>query len=559
MRKSKLSYCWHAMAASYDSAVEVYRQMREWNLAGLLVMEAGEEASKHKDQRPDAIIIHRLYGPHGDASADEMAHYRQYYNGHPADDPTGVRGYMDYNHRYVRRPDVVLQIMNESGVRPANTEVAMEAARYAEMTGVPIAVNFDGLGGPDDSEVAEIARFILYAAEINRRIGYNLIYVMFHEYYAGHDPRFDGMKDGRYQNHDPLQHNGNDPTNMLQYNNWYIGRFARIMYIMEKQYGLPVEDFPQVIIGEHGPDDLDSRYKGWRPDPYDPAGPSLTEEEYGTHLIWMQNNVYDPVDTANPYYRYAQRVALLTIFSYNNSGGWHTFDVWQSHFNGHAYGETAWRLFDMLENFAMRKMGEDDVSVIPDIPPKETDVLVHATGAYTNVRTGPATTYEIAGEIFTDAVPAVFIGHTVDAAGHYWFNYNQLYDLKQDAYLDDVWIRSDVHNWEIEEVPVPEPPTENGYVTQEQFEQLSLTVIGLRTDVLDLKMRLTSVEEILHNTVFNSVTYEEVKELLQPVYNTFAVVSEAYAAFVPPSEAIPESTAEGQEGEYLDSIDHHVV
>jgi len=516
--QSKLSYCWHAMAARADSTAEIYRQMRDWRLSGLLVMEAGEEASKHKDQRPDAHIVHRLVGPHGDANDEHIKNYRQYYGGDKKNDPTGVRGYMDYSHRYIRRNDVILQIMNESGVRVGNTAVAVEAAIYADLTNTPIAVNFDGMGGPGGPELAVMWPFIQKAIEINKRRGENLIYIMFHEYYANHDPRFEGMRDGRYQNHDPLSHNGDDPSNMTQYNNWFIGRYARVMYRYWKEWGVALEDFPQIIIGEHGPDDLISQYKGWRPDPYDPSGSSLSQQEYGDHLLWMQDNVYDPIDSSNPYYEYAKKVVLLTIFSYNNSGGWHTFDLWASHFNGHPYGDTAWDLFNILGNFAARKMGEVEMPAMPEI---QQDVLVRAAEGVTNVRTGAGTQYSIAGQIHQDAVPATFIGHSVEPDG-IWFAYNDLYDIAQDVYLDAVWVREDVHLWEVEDIT--EPPTEE-YVTFEMFEE---AVSSLQQQIVLLNGAVTSLQAQISE--INGVTIEQVEAMLIPIYDTFGYVSGAYGA-----------------------------
>ena len=410
MPSTKLFWNWHAMGSNHAGAERLRAQWLSWQPFCVLVMEAGAEADKLQAARPDALVVHRMIGVHGDANDKHMAAWG------------GAAAYIDHNmaHTFSDRR-VIMQFMNEAGVRAGNVVCALEAVNHAHNRNQPIAVNLDGLGGPADSEVEIMRPLIARMLEINAERGKDFCYIMHHEYYPNHDPQFHGQRYDHNTHETYLMHldpmyiaPGLKKSVILNYANWYVGTYARMIYLFRELYNM---DYPPIIIGEFGPDDLISKYKGWRRDPFadDVHQSILTEEQYASHLLWLMRNVYHPTDPASPYYAYAPYVKGLTLFSYDDSGGWHTFDVTHTRF-----GEpTAYRLFDKLGEYAMeaKVLAESD-------PPPAADWQDYIIKRDVRVRNAPNTSGSIVGELKAGEVIMLDVANPIDANGFVWMRHS---------------------------------------------------------------------------------------------------------------------------------------
>ena len=120
---TKLFWNWHAMNSDHEGAERLRAQWLAWRPTCVLVMEAGAEADKLQAARPDALVVHRMIGVHGDANDEHMAAWG------------GAAAYIDHNMEHVfsdRR--VIMQFMNEAGVRVGNVACAFEAVNHAFAT-----------------------------------------------------------------------------------------------------------------------------------------------------------------------------------------------------------------------------------------------------------------------------------------------------------------------------------------------------------------------------------------------------------------------------------------
>lgn len=433
---TKLFWNWHAMGSNHEDAERLRAQWLEWQPSCVLVMEAGAEADKLQAANPDGLVVHRMVGVYGDANDKHMEAWG------------GAAGYIDHQMKHVfsdRR--VIMQFMNEAGVRPGNIVCALEAVNYAHERNQPIAVNLDGLGGPADSEVEIMRPLIARMLEINAERGEDFCYIMHHEYYPNHNPQFHGMRPDHNSTtpHIPVQMHldpmycapGLDPAIITNYANWYVGTYARMIYLFRERYDM---DYPPIIIGEFGPDDLISKYKGWRRDPYADDGDQsiLTQQQYGDHLLWLMRNVYHPTDPDSPYFQYAPYVKGLTTFSYDDSGGWHTFDVTATRF-----GEpTAYKLFEMLGSYAM----EDKM---PDEQPNPEWKIYEVVIGYLYIRAAPALTAANLGTLHYGDKLQIDEASAVDANGYRWMKHDRGWSAVTS--LNGEW-------YGMKPVPVVEPP-----------------------------------------------------------------------------------------------------
>ena len=457
---TKLFWNWHAMGSNHEDAERLRAQWLEWQPTCVLVMEAGAEADKLQAARPDALVVHRMVGVHGDANDEHMAAWG------------GAAGYIDHQMKHVfsdRR--VIMQFMNEAGVRPGNIVCALEAVNHAHERNQPIAVNLDGLGGPADSDVETMRPLIARMLEINAEHGEDFCYIMHHEYYPNHDPQFHGMRPDHNSTepHKPVQMHldpmycapGLDPAIITNYANWYVGTYARMIYLFRERYDM---DYPPVIIGEFGPDDLISKYKGWRPDPYADDGDQsiLTQQQYGDHLLWLMRNVYHPADPDNPYYQYALYVKGLTTFSYDDSGGWHTFDVTATRF-----GEpTAYELFEILEAYAM----EDKM---PDEQPNPADWKDYIVKIDVRVRTEPSINAAVVGELEAGEIVMLDIANPIEANYYVWMQHSLGWSAVRGLLGAQVYLAR------FTSTPDPDPSTEQPFTEEETVVIQAHIAVGI--------------------------------------------------------------------------------